>query len=176
MVAFSGFEATFSLLAQARFGLALASTSAVFAAIGIVLVAVQGGLVHPVTSRLGERGTLRFGLVANAVGLGLLAVDLGWAGLVVALLVPHRRAGPAHADPRRRRCPVGPDASGGSGSGGSSRPAVWPGCVGPILAGSLFEFTGIGAPYVVGAVLALVALALVPAAGRAGNRPSSLAV
>ena len=36
--------------------------------------------VHPVTSRLGEGGTLRFGLVANAVGLGLLAVDLGWAG------------------------------------------------------------------------------------------------
>ena len=34
--------------------------------------------------------------------------------------------------------------------------------IGPIVAGSLFEFTGVGAPYVLGAVLALLALALVP--------------
>ena len=80
MVAFAGFEATFSLLAQSRFGLTLASTSAVFVGIGVVLVAVQGGLVHPVVSKLGERNTLRFGLVANALGLGLLAVSLGWPG------------------------------------------------------------------------------------------------
>jgi DHA1 family tetracycline resistance protein-like MFS transporter len=34
--------------------------------------------------------------------------------------------------------------------------------LGPILAGSLFEFTGVGAPYVMGAVLVAFALALVP--------------
>ena len=37
--------------------------------------------------------------------------------------------------------------------------------LGPILAGVIFQQIGVGAPYVVGAVLALVALALVPGTG-----------
>ncbi|MTA45777.1 MAG: MFS transporter, partial [Actinobacteria bacterium] len=68
VVAFSGFEATFSLLANNRYGLGLSATAAVFAGIGVVLVGVQGGLVGPVTHRLGEGGTLRFGLIANCFG------------------------------------------------------------------------------------------------------------
>ncbi len=161
MTAFAGFEATFSLLAQSRFGLTLASTSAVFVGIGIVLVAVQGGLVHPVVSRLGERNTLRFGLVANALGLGLLAVSLGWPGLVISLLLltvgqglltPTLSSAVSGRAGRQRGQWLGWQQS----AGGLAR------VIGPIVAGSLFEFTGVGAPYVLGAVLALVALALVP--------------
>ncbi len=161
MVAFAGFEATFSLLAESRFGLALASTSAVFAAIGIVLVGVQGGLVHPVTSRLGEHGTLRFGLLSNAAGLALLAFDLGWAGLVVALLLltvgqglltPTLSSAVSGRAGRQRGEWLGWQQS----AGGLAR------VIGPIVAGSLFEFTGVGAPYVLGSLLALLALALLP--------------
>jgi len=161
MVAFAGFEATFSLLAQERFSLTLASTSAVFAAVGVVLVGVQGGLVHPVTSRLGERGTLRFGLVSNAAGLALLAVDLGWPGLVVALflltvgqglLTPTLSSAVSGRAGRERGQWLGWQQS----AGGLAR------VVGPVVAGSLFEFTGVGAPYVLGAILAVVALGLLP--------------
>jgi multidrug resistance protein len=174
MVAFSGFEATFSLLAQARFGLALASTSAVFAAIGIVLVVVQGGLVHPVTSRLGEAGTLRFGLVSNVVGLGLLAFDLGWVGLVVALLfltvgqgllTPTLSSAVSGRAGRQRGEWLGWQQS----AGGLAR------VIGPVVAGSLFQFTGVGAPYVLGAVLALVALALIPGSPVGDPDPSPAA-
>jgi multidrug resistance protein len=172
MTAFAGFEATFSLLAQERFGLALASTSAVFAAIGIVLVAVQGGLVHPVTTRLGERGTLRFGLVANALGLGLLAISLGWPGLIVSLLLltvgqglltPTLSSAVAGRAGRQRGTWLGWQQS----AGGLAR------VIGPIVAGSLFEFTGVGAPYVLGAVLALVALALIPTGPAPGDRAAA---
>jgi MFS family permease len=161
MVAFSGFEATFSLLVESRFGLSLASTSAVFAAIGVVLVLVQVGLVHPVALWLGEAGTLRFGLVANGLGLALLAADLGWPGLVTSLLVltvgqglltPTLSSAVSGRAGRRRGQWLGWQQS----AGGLAR------VVGPVLAGSLFEFTGIGAPYVAGAVLAVLALALVP--------------
>jgi DHA1 family tetracycline resistance protein-like MFS transporter len=172
MVAFSGFEATFSLLAEERFGLALASTSAVFAAIGIVLVAVQVGLIHPVTTRFGESNTLRLGLVANAVGLGLLAFDLGWGGLVVSLLL--LTVGQGLLTPTL--------SSSVSGRAGRQR-GQWLGwqqsvgslarVVGPIVAGSLFEFTGAGAPYVLGAILAACALALVPPPTR--GRPVAVA-
>jgi MFS family permease len=133
----------------------------VFAAIGIVLVGVQGGLVHPVTSRLGESGTVRFGLVANAIGLGLLAVDLGWAGLVVALLsltigqgllTPTLSSAVSGRAGRQRGRWLGWQQS----AGGLAR------VLGPVIAGSLFEFTGVGAPYVLGCILALLALTLVP--------------
>ena len=58
---------------------------AVFAGIGLFLVLVQAGLVHPVVSRLGAVGTLRGGLMLNIVGLLLLAVAVHWSVLVLAL-------------------------------------------------------------------------------------------
>ncbi len=171
VVAFSGFEATFSLLAGQRFGLDLAQTAAVFAAIGVVLVAVQGGLVGPVTHRLGEYATMRFGLLANALGLGLLAVDLGWAGLVPALLLltvgqglltPTLSAAVSGLAGRQRGQWLGWQQS----AGGLAR------VIGPLVAGSLFEFSGVGVPYALGAVLALLALALLPAAVRSAGSPT----
>jgi DHA1 family tetracycline resistance protein-like MFS transporter len=161
MVAFSGFEATFSLLASDRFGLTLASTSAVFASIGVVLVLVQVGFIHPVVMWLGETGTLRLALASNAVGLLLLAFDLGWPGLIVALLAltigqglltPTLSSAVSGRAGRQRGQWLGWQQS----AGGLAR------VLGPILAGSLFEFTGVGAPYVMGAVLVAFALALVP--------------
>ena len=51
--AFAGFEATFALLGQERFGFDEGSAAAVFVVIGVVLVIVQGGLIAPAVHRLG---------------------------------------------------------------------------------------------------------------------------
>ena len=161
MVAFSGFEATFALLTDARFGLHLSGTGAVFTVIGLALVAVQVGVVGRVNDRLGESNTLRAGLVCNAMGLALLAVDGGWATLVpsLALLVlgqglitPTLSSAVAGRAGRARGRWLGWQQS----AGGLAR------VLGPILAGAIFQHIGVGAPYVIGAVLALVALTLVP--------------
>lgn len=162
IVAFSGFEATFSLLASDRFGLALSSTAAVFVVIGLMLVAVQGGLVGPVTHRLGEGTTLRVGLVGNAVGLGVLALDLGWPGLVVALVLLSVGQGllsPTLSSAVAGRAGVDTGVWLGwqQSAGGLAR------VVGPIAAGALFQWAGMGWPYAVGAALALAALVLLPA-------------
>ena len=83
--AFSGFEATFSLFADRRFGLTEAGVAAVFVGIGVVLVAVQGGIVGRVSVRLGPSRTLRSALAANLVGMVLLALATSWWVLVPAL-------------------------------------------------------------------------------------------
>jgi len=169
VVAFSGFEATFSLLANDRYGLGLSATAAVFAGIGVVLVGVQAGLVGPVTTRLGESWTLRAGLVANCFGLLLLALDLGWVGLVASLLLltcgqglltPTLSSAVAGRAGRDTGVWLGWQQS----AGGAAR------VVGPLAAGALFQWAGMGWPYVVGAVLAAVALALLPR--RAESAPS----
>jgi hypothetical protein len=85
MVACSAFEGTFSLLVRNRLGLTLSATGAVFRVIGIALVLVQTLLRRSAAARLGEIGTVRMGLAANAAGLVLLAADGGWDTLVPAL-------------------------------------------------------------------------------------------
>ena len=163
MVAFSGFEATFALLTDSRYGLKLSGTGAVFTAIGLALVVVQVSLVGRVNDRLGESGTLRAGLTANAIGLAVLAVNGGWATLVVSLtflvvgqglITPTLSSAVAGRAGRERGTWLGWQQS----AGGLAR------VLGPITAGALFEHIGMGSPYVVGAVLALIALSLVPGA------------
>jgi len=168
MVAFSGFEATFALLAEARLGLAVSGTAAVFTVIGLALVGVQAGLVGPVSGQLGEVGTLRVGLAANGAGLALLAVDEGWWLLVPALgllvlgqglLTPTLASAVAGRAGAARGVWLGWQQS----AGGLAR------VVGPVAAGVLFERVGVGAPSVAGALLGVLAMVLVPG----GKGPSA---
>jgi len=161
LLAFSAFEATFALLAQDRFDLELSSTALVFTVIGMALVAVQAGLVGPVTTRLGETRTLRAGLVANGVGLLVLALDAGWLGLIVALallvvgqglITPTLSSAVAGRAGAQRGQWLGWQQS----AGGVAR------VIGPAVGGALFQHVGVGAPYVAGAVAVGVALTLVP--------------
>ena len=160
LVAFSGFEATFSLLAEARFNLSESSTYGLFFLIGIGLVVVQGGAIHTVVVKLGELRTVRFGLACNAVGLSLVAVDAGWALLTLALallIVGQGLVAPTlsalvagRASDDRRGEVLGIQQS----AGGLARSA------GPALAGYLFG-QSISAPYLVGAALVTIAIVLV---------------
>jgi predicted MFS family arabinose efflux permease len=161
MIAFSGFEATFSLLTEHRFGLELSGTGAVFTVIGLALVVVQVSIIGRVNDRLGETGTLRVGLACNAAGLIVLAIDGGWATLVPALallvlgqglITPTLSSAVAGRAGGERGAWLGWQQS----AGGLAR------VLGPILAGVLFQQIGFGAPYVVGAVLVALALTLVP--------------
>lgn len=171
LVAFSAFEATFSLFGADRFDLTIGSTGAVFVGIGIVLVVVQSSLIRPAVDRFGELSTLRGGLALNVIGLSVLALATTWPVLVVALVLlvtgqglvtptlSSVVAGRARAD--RRGATLGFQQS----AGGLAR------VVGPGLGGVLFQHAGVGAPYFVGAALTGAAvLLLVPEAGRGRRR------
>jgi multidrug resistance protein len=172
VVAFSAFEATFSLLAKDRFSLSESATYGVFFVIGIAIVVVQAGLIHPVVDKLGEMTTIRTGLACNTVGLVFVALDGGWttlspglALLVVGqgLLIPTLTSAVAGRARRERRGTVlGFQQS----AGGLAR------VVGPAAGGALFEHAGVAMPYVVGAALALLAVSLVPAGTRVERAPA----
>lgn len=162
LFAFSGFETTFSLLLKDRFDLSLGSTGAVFAVVGLALVFVQGGLIHPANKALGERRTLRFGLALNAAGMVLMAVDGRWLTLVPALLVlvlgqglltPTMSSVLAGEVPAERRG----QTLGYQQSAGSLARAV-----GPAVAGALYQHVGVPTPFLVGAALVAAAFLLVP--------------
>lgn len=160
IVAFSGFEATFSLLASARFALTEAGIAAVFIGIGVVLVIVQSTLIGPLSKRVGSDGSVRAGLSLNAVGLVVLAVADTWALLVPALILLTVGQGfitpnlsalvSSRVDAHRRGEALGFQ----QGVNAVGR------VIGPLTAGVLFDRVSIGAPYLVGAALCGVALAV----------------
>ena len=169
LVAFSGFEATFSLLADDRFGLSESATYAVFFAIGIALVVVQGGAIHTVVARLGEEASIRLGFAANALGLLLLAPpEGGWWLLVPALAL--LCFGQGVVTPTLSSVVAGRSGRSSRGhalglqqaAGGLARVA------GPALGGALFEHVSPAAPYYVGAALVTAAIAGV---GRLAGEP-----
>lgn len=161
LVAFSAFEATFALLGERRFELTQASTGAVFAGIGIVMVGVQGGLVHAAAKRFGEMRALQVGLMLNAAGLMVLADAHRWPELIAALallvvgqglvapMATSLVGGRARSD--RRGAVLGVQQSAGS----LAR------VVGPALGGFLFHHVGVGAPSWFGAGLSGLAVLLV---------------
>lgn len=84
-MAFSGFEATFALFSEARFGYTAASIGFLFAFIGFVLAVVQGVLVGRVVKRLGERRLVPLAIFAIAISIGMIPFVWNVPTLLVAL-------------------------------------------------------------------------------------------
>ena len=165
VTAFAAFEATFSLLAAARFGLGEAEIGFVFAGIGVLLVGTQASLIGPATRLVGESALIRIGLVLNVVGFLVLSVAETWALLVPGLAV--LALGQGFITPTLASAIAGSAERGTSGAalgvqqsaGGLAR------VVGPAVGGALFAI-GLPVPYVVAAALTLVAFPIVPSAVR----------
>ena len=161
LLAFSAFEATFALFVEGRLGVTEAGTYALFAAIGVVIALVQVSLVRRVVPRLGERRTLAAGLVANAVGLALLAPTRSWPALVPAILA--LTVGQGMVTPTLASLVAGRAGSRRWGhalgvqqaAGGLAR------VLGPAIGGFAFQHIGVPAPYVGGAVLVALAAGMV---------------
>ena len=82
--AFSCFEATFALFGERRFGFTPSNIGYVFAFVGVVLTAVQGGLVGRMAKRFGEPRLVPFAIVALAAGLALVPLARSIPMLLVA--------------------------------------------------------------------------------------------
>jgi MFS transporter, DHA1 family, tetracycline resistance protein len=161
ITAFSAFEATFALLADARLTITESGIALVFAGLGVVLVAVQGGMIGPITRRLGETKTIRMGLILNTIGFAAISTADGWALLVPGLVV--LALGQGIITPTLSSAVAGsttPDRAGSAlglqqSAGGLARVA------GPLMGGALFAVST-PAPYLVAAGMTLVVLPLVP--------------
>ena len=160
VVAFTAFEATFSLFGDRRFGLTEASSAAVFLGVGLILVAVQGGAYGRLVERFGTERLFVIGLSMLVAGLAVTAVATVWPVLIIALLLLSIGQGCAspsmtslvtqHAPPERRGEALGFQQS----ANGVGR------VLGPPAAGAMFDRVGIWSPYLAGSVLCAVAIGL----------------
>lgn len=161
IVAFSGFESTFSLLAGDRFDLTEAGVAAIFVGVGIVLVGVQAVAIRPVNQRIGSEGSVRAGLVLNGAGLLLLSWATTWSALVPALLL--LTVGQGLITPNLSSLVSGRVSAHRRGEAlGFQQGVNAIGRVaGPAVAGLLYDRVSDGAPYGLGAGLCAAALVLI---------------
>jgi DHA1 family tetracycline resistance protein-like MFS transporter len=85
--AFAVFQTTFALFAARRFGFDAPQTGYFFAAFAVIGATVQGLLIRPIVSRLGDKPTFMLGSMLAAVGL-MVAASTYSIVLFAAALVP----------------------------------------------------------------------------------------
>jgi multidrug resistance protein len=155
--AFSGFEATFALFSERRFGFTGATIGLVFTFIGTILALVQGVVVGRVVKRIGEARLIPVAIFLIAVSIGLVPfafsvpVLLGAVGL---LAMGMGFNSPAMSSMVSRLSD--PNDQGGI-LGLASSLASLGRVVGPAWGGFLFDHFGMTVPYLSAAAMMLVA-------------------
>jgi MFS transporter, DHA1 family, tetracycline resistance protein len=157
MTAFSGFEVTFALFSERRFGFTMATIGYLFAFIGIVLAVVQGLLVGKVVRLLGEHRVVPIAVAVIALGLALVPMAQSVPMLLVALgtlAAGMGFNGPSLTSMVSRLSD--PDDQGGI-LGVAQSLASLGRIVGPVWGGFLFDRYGMTVPYLSSAAIMTVA-------------------
>jgi multidrug resistance protein len=163
---FAGFEATFSLFGERRFDLTEGSAAAVFLFVGVLLVIVQGLLVGQLATRVKPFVLLRAGLVVVALGLFTLSSATTWPVLFVSLAVLAIGQGVATPSLTSLVAEAAPEERRGEALGYQQSAGALARIVGPVAAGAIFDGIGVGAPYILGGALVLLAVILVTRGSR----------
>ncbi|HTO96474.1 MAG TPA: MFS transporter [Myxococcales bacterium] len=163
MLGFTMMEATLTLFIERRIGARdhaqlVRRVGYLFGYIGIIQVALQGGLVGRLARGFGERKLLIAGCVLTAVALGALPAVGSWIGIygsAFGLACGLGLSQPSVVSLISRAAAA--DSQGGA-LGISQSAASLARVIGPAMGGALFEQIAPGAPYVVAAALSLAAL------------------
>jgi multidrug resistance protein len=168
--AFSGFEATFALFTERRFGFNAERIGYVFAFIGLILAIVNGLLVGRVVPRLGERKLIPAAI--SLIALGLSLVPLAHTVPLLFAVCGTMAIGMGFNNPSLTSAVSrlsDPSEQGGMLGLAQSLAALGR-IVGPAWGGFLFDRTGAATPYVSCAAVMGLAFLLAMAGVRRADR------
>jgi len=170
--AFAGMETTFALWANRSFGWGPEQVGWIFFYVGLLLAALQGGLIGRLSRRFGEARLVIAG--AAIIGLGLFGLAVAgslWAVMVVTglLAVGMGLLNPSVTSLVSRE--AGADERGGV-MGVSQSASSLARILGPAIAGIAFTLGGRNAPYFLGALVMAVVVAMAMRLPRAEAQPS----
>ncbi|CAN5546878.1 tetracycline resistance MFS efflux pump [soil metagenome] len=158
-MAFTAFESTFGLLGRHRFGFGERGSAFVFLGVGVVLVAIQGGLYGRLAARFGIHALYASGVAVLIVGLSTVSFATVWPTLLIACALLAVGQGIASPSITSLVSEIAPPARRGEAMGYQQSSYSIGRIVGPPAAGWMFDHAGIWSPY--GAAAGLCAVALV---------------
>lgn len=162
---FGFFVNNFSVLAFDAIQWGPTAIGLLIATVGIIDIVVQGVLLGILLPRLGERGVIISGIVAQAVGLSALALVASvlaqpWIFVLGALMLAAGQGASQAAMDGALSNAVGDDEQGWLGGATQSLNAAMS-TIAPVLAGVLYAAVAPAAPYWLGAALMIVAAVVV---------------
>ena len=163
MLGFTMMEATLTLFIEGRIGAGdhaqlVRRVGYLFGFIGIIQVALQGGLVGRLARAFGERQLLIAGCSITALSLAAMPAAMSWAGIygcAFGLACGHGLSQPSITSLISRASPA---ESQGGALGISQSAASLARVLGPAMGGALFQQVAPGAPYLVAAALSIAAV------------------
>ncbi|MFK4790880.1 MFS transporter [Microbacterium sp. ZW T5_56] len=178
---FGFFVNNFSVLALDSIHWGPTAIGLLTAAVGIIDIVIQGWLLGVLLPRIGERGVIISGIVAQIIGLSGLAIVASmfaqpWIFIVGALMLAAGQGASQAAMDGAMSNAVGDDEQGWLGGATQSLNAAM-GTVAPLIAGALYATVSHAAPYWLGAVLMVIAIIVVARAhipNTAQARPSAV--
>lgn len=166
---FAGMETTFAMWTHREFGWGPEQNGYLFAFLGIISAAIQGGLIGRLSKKFGEGKLVIVGAIALGLGLGLIPLSSNVPLLMGATSI--LAIGFALSTPSLNSLisfEAGETERGGV-MGASRSAATLARVLGPVLAGVLFAQIGRDAPYFAGMGIMLI-VALIAAAKLSAKR------
>lgn len=155
--AFANMEATLILLTNKQFHFGTFENSMMFAYIGVLMVIVQGRLIHGLNKKFGEKKLITIGACLTAVGLLLTPISSQLVVLYIALALLAFGSGFSTPANQSLLSKLAPEARMGGTLGIGQSLSTLGRIVGPVLGCYLFQHMGVTSPYIVGAAaMALV--------------------
>ncbi len=158
--AFANMEATIVMLTHKQFHFTAEQNSWMFTYIGLLIVFVQGGMIHRLTKKYGEKKLIGVGCIMVAIGLILTPITGNLWVLALALFFLAIGSGlnnPANQSMLSKLAPA--ERTGGVLGVGQSLSTLGR-IAGPIVGGITFQYLGMSSPYFIGAVAMVVAFIL----------------
>jgi DHA1 family tetracycline resistance protein-like MFS transporter len=156
--AFSVFQTTFALFAEARYGFDAARTGYYFATFGILGAIVQGGFIRPTVRRFGDKSTFVLGLMFGAVGLVAATLAHSVALFGVALIPLALGIGFGHPTVSSLVSRAARGEEQGRVQGAASAIESLGRTIGPVWGNASLQRFGESMPYVSAAALLMVTL------------------
>ena len=152
---FAGMETTFAMWSRRTFGWGPEQNGYLFAFVGLVSAAIQGGLAGRLSKKFGERLMIISGGLLLALGLGLVPLSANIPMLVLAMGI--LALGFAVMSPALNSLisKAAKDTEQGGVFGVTRSATTMARVVGPAWAGVLFAHIGLDWPYYAGAILML---------------------
>lgn len=158
--AFANMEATLVLLTQKQFNFTPQQNSLMFTYIGLLIVLVQGGLIHRLSKRFGEKKLISLGAGLTAVGLILTPMTSNLyvlAGALALLAFGQGINTPANQSILSKLAPK--EKVGGVMGVGQSLSTLGR-ILGPAIGCFIFERFGMGTPYSLGCAAMVLVVVL----------------
>ncbi len=158
--AFANMEATIVLLTQQKFNFGPFENSMMFTYIGLLIVFVQGGMIHRLAKKYGEKHLIAVGTML--VSLGLLLIPFSpsvpnFILLAIALALLAFGSGINNPSNQSLLSKLGsPEKIGGILGVGQSLSTLGR-ILGPIIGAAAFQYLGYASPYFIGAIVMVVA-------------------